>query len=173
MIKFQDPHISFAKEDQIDEIYSIMTTVAAQMDHPEYYVIDDRDYVARHISQEGFTLLWQEVEAIAGFLIIHLPKPDEEHNLGHDLSFSPLQLQGVAHMESAAVLPQFRGHGIQKKLISAAEEALRQLGFRHSLCTVHPDNLPSLQTLLSLSYKVSATKLKYGGKLRHIMQKEL
>lgn len=173
MEKFQDPHIFLANESQIDDIYSIMTTVAAQMDHPEYYVIDDRDYVARHISQEGFTLLWQEVDAIAGFLIIHLPTPSAPSNLGHDLSFSPIQLQGVAHMESAAVLPQFRGQGIQKKLLSAAENSLRAQGFRYSLCTVHPDNLPSLQSLLSLGYQVSATKLKYGGKLRHIMQKEL
>lgn len=173
MEKFQDPHISFAKESQIDQIYSIMTAVSAQMEHPEYYVIDDRDYVARHISQEGFTLLWSEDNTVAGFLIIHLPTPSAPSNLGHDLSFSPLQLQGVAHMESAAVLPQFRGHGIQKKLLSAAENSLRAQGFRYSLCTVHPDNLPSLQSLLSLGYQVSATKLKYGGKLRHIMQKEL
>ena len=173
MKKFQDPHISLAKESQIDEIYSIMTTVATQMDHPEYYVIDDRNYVARHISQEGFTLLWQEVDTIAGFLIVHLPTPADPPNLGRDLSFSSLQLQGVSHMESAAVLPQFRGKGIQKKLISAAETRVRSLGFRYSLCTVHPNNLPSLQTLLSLNYEVSTTKLKYGGKLRHIMKKEL
>ncbi|MDE6107297.1 MAG: GNAT family N-acetyltransferase, partial [Oscillospiraceae bacterium] len=102
-----------------------------------------------------------------------LPTFDEEHNLGNDLGFSPQQRSLVAHMESAAILPEFRGRGIQKKLISAAEARVAALGYRYSLCTVHPDNLPSFRSLVSLGYQVAETKLKYGGKLRHIMKKEL
>lgn len=173
MEQFSDPQIHLAVPEQVDEIFAIMSGVAAQMEHPEYYVIDDRDYVARHISQEGFTLLWMEGETVAGFLIVHLPRPGDEHNLGNDLGFSPRQLLLSAHMESAAILPQFRGRGIQKKLLAAAGGRVRQMGFQYSLCTVHPDNLPSFNSLLSLGYQVAATKLKYGGKLRHIMKKEL
>ena len=173
MEQFSDPQIHLAVPEQVDEIFAIMSGVAAQMEHPEYYVIDDRDYVARHISQEGFTLLWMEGDTVAGFLIVHLPRPGEVHNLGNDLGFSPRQLLLSAHMESAAILPQFRGRGIQKKLLAAAGERVRQMGFQYSLCTVHPDNLPSLKSLQSLGYQIAATKLKYGGKLRHIMKKEL
>ena len=173
MTLFSDPHICLADESQIDSVFAIMSGVASHMEHPEYYVIDDRDYVARHISQEGFTLLWMEDETVAGFLIVHLPRPGEEHNLGNDLGFPPEALPLVAHMESAAILPQFRGKGIQKKLITAAEACVAELGYRYSLCTVHPDNLPSLRSLLSLRYEVADTRLKYGGKLRHIMKKEL
>lgn len=173
MDQFSEPQIQLAAPEQVDEIFAVMSGVAARMEHPEYYVTDDRDYVARHISQEGFTLLWTEEARVAGFLIVHLPRPGEEHNLGNDLGFSPRQCLLSAHMESAAILPQFRGKGIQKKLIAAAEDRVRNLGYRYSLCTVHPDNLPSLKSLQSLGYRVAATKLKYGGKLRHIMKKEL
>ncbi len=173
MNQFSCPQICLAAPEQVDEIFSIMSGVAAQMEHPEYYETDDRDYVARHISREGFTLLWTEEGAVAGFLIVHLPRADEEHNLGNDLGFSPAQRSLVAHMESAAILPDFRGHGIQKKLIAAAEKQVRDMGFRYSLCTVHPDNLPSFRSLVSLGYQVADTKLKYSGKLRHIMKKEL
>lgn len=173
MEQFSYPQIHLAVPEQVDEIFAIMSGVAAQMEHPEHYVIDDRDYVAQHISQEGFTLLWMEGDTVAGFLIVHLPRPGEEHNLGNDLGFSPRQLLLSAHMESAAILPQFRGKGIQKKLIAAAEERIRNMGYRYSLCTVHPDNLPSFNSLTALGYQVADTKLKYGGKLRHIMKKEL
>lgn len=173
MALFSYPQIRLADESQVDTVYSIMSGVAGQMEHPEHYVIDDRDYVARHIAREGFTLLWVEDETVAGFLVVHLPRADEEHNLGNDLGFSPAQLAQVAHMESAAILPAFRGRGTQKKLIAAAEERVAALGYRYSLCTVHPDNLPSFKTLVSLGYQVAATRLKYGGKLRHIMKKEL
>lgn len=173
MNQFSCPQICLATEEQIDAVFAIMSGVAAHMEHPEHYVIDDRDYVARHISQEGFTLLWMEEGTVGGFLIVHLPRAGEAHNLGNDLGFDPRQLAQVAHMESAAILPRFRGRGIQKKLIAAAEERVAALGYRYSLCTVHPDNLPSFQSLVTLGYQVAATKLKYGGKLRHIMKKEL
>ena len=102
---FSYPQIQLATPEQVDEIFAIMSGVAAQMEHPEHYVIDDRDYVARHISQEGFILVWMEGDTVAGFLVVHLPKADEAHNLGNDLGFSPEQLAQVAHMESAAILP--------------------------------------------------------------------
>lgn len=173
MADFSCSQICLATSEQVDEIFDLMSGVAAQMEHPEYYVTDDRDYVARHIAREGFTLLWMEADRVAGFLVVHLPRADEEHNLGNDLGFSPIQLSRVAHMESAAILPEYRGKGIQKKLIAAAEKRVQDMGFRYSLCTVHPDNLPSFRSLVSLGYQVADTRLKYGGKLRHIMKKEL
>lgn len=167
------PQIVQATPTDVDQIYAIMSEVSAHMEHPEHYITDDRDYVARHISQEGFTLLWKENGKVGGFLIVHLPPDEDDHHLGLDLGFSPSQLLESAHMDSAAILPAFRGNGIQKKLIAAAELRLRELGYRYSLCTVHPDNLPSLRSLESLGYQVGATKLKYGENLRHIMKKTL
>lgn len=167
------PQVVQATPADVDRICAIMSDVSAHMEHPEHYITDDRDYVARHIAQEGFTLLWKENGQAVGFLIVHLPPEGDDHHLGLDLCFSPTQLRESAHMESAAILPAYRGNGIQKKLLTAAEIRLRELGYRYSLCTVHPDNMPSLRSLESLGYQVGATKLKYGKNLRHIMKKEL
>ena len=41
------------------------------------------------------------------------------------------------------------------------------------MCTIHPDNIYSMQNALKLGYKNILTKEKYGGKIRAIMLKEV
>lgn len=43
-------------------------------------------------------------------------------------------------MDTVAVHPNFRGYGLQRLLISQAEEALSKTQYRYLLCTVHPEN---------------------------------
>lgn len=167
-----EPHIVPATGKDVDVILSVMDAAASGMAHPEYYVTDDREFVERHIEEEGFTLLWKEKGETVGFLLVHLPG-DGEENLGRDGEVPPEELCRVAHMESAAVLPRFQGNGLQKKLVAAAEELLRRRGIRYAFSTVHPENAPSLRSMRAQGYEIVQTKEKYGGKLRHILGKEL
>ncbi len=76
-------------------------------------------------------------------------------------------------MDSAAVLPAFRGFHLQRRLMKTAEEELQREGFRYLCCTVHPDNKSSLQSVLSQGYRIAKTCEKYGGFPRHILIREL
>ena len=96
-----------------------------------------------------------------------------EENLGRDINLSETDLLKVAHMDSVAVLPQYRGHGLQNKLMQAAEAEARQRGYRYLMCTVHPDNHYSKNNVLKQGYHVIATKEKYGGYTRNILLKEI
>lgn len=167
-----DSHIIRAVPGDVDAIQALKETVSRGMEHPEYYVTDDRAFVERHIACEGFTLLWREQGELAGFLIVRFPR-EAPDNLGRDIDLSPALLPKVAHMESAAVLSKFRGHGIQGALVTAAEEIARDMGCWYAMGTVHPANVPSLSTMQELGYEIVATKEKYGGKTRHIIWKAL
>ncbi|MBQ4050678.1 MAG: GNAT family N-acetyltransferase, partial [Oscillospiraceae bacterium] len=96
-----------------------------------------------------------------------------ENNLGRELSFSKDQLLLCAHMDSAAVLPGYRGHKLQARLCAMAEQELKKLGYRYLLCTVHPDNRFSLQNMQKSGYEIQKTMFKYGGLPRHILLKTL
>ena len=98
---------------------------------------------------------------------------DYEENLGRDIGLPESELGKVAHMDSAAVLPAFRGFHLQRRLMKAAEEELQREGFRYLCCTVHPDNKSSLQSVLSQGYRIAKTCEKYGGFPRHILVREL
>lgn len=109
---------------------------------------------------------------IVGFLIVKFPGLSEK-NLGRALHMEDERLLKVAHMDSAAVLPEARGWGLQKKLIRLAEETLKGGPYTLLMATVHPENRFSLQNMLDNGYEIKTTMLKYGGLPRHVLLKEI
>ena len=83
------------------------------------------------------------------------------------------QLKLCAMMDTAAVLPEFRGHHLQYEMMQTAERKLHKEGYRYLLCTVHPENKFSRENVKRQGYKKILTKEKYGGFLRDIWMKEL
>lgn len=166
---------------EAEGLYEIMQLVADGMEHPEWFVQDDLTYIQAHMGHmplqkqdAGFILkAVDEAGNTAGFFMVAFPGLTGK-NLGHHLELKQKQLLTVAHMDSVVILPEFRGNGLQYKLIQKAEEVLREeTDYRIFMATVHPDNTYSLQNVLSLGYEVVAEALKYGGYRRYILKKEI
>ena len=75
--------------------------------------------------------------------------------------------------EIAMVRSAYRGNGLQKELMEAAEEQLRSAGFRWLMGTAHPDNVYSVHNFEQLGYKLVTKALKYGGLPRYIFCKKI
>lgn len=84
-----------------------------------------------------------------------------------------IQLDKVAHMESAAVASAYRGRGLQGKLLQKAEEIERARGSKYLMATVHPENVYSLRNLLKAGYECILETDKYGGLPRKVLCKSL
>lgn len=95
-----------------------------------------------------------------------------EHNLGRHVGFSDEELLGTIHMDTAAVRPGHRGHGLQKHLMKHAEEEMHGEGYTHFMGTVHPQNRYSHAAFDDLGYRIVWSGLKYGGKPRDVMEKD-
>ena len=163
-------HIFPAGEQDLPAISRLMETAALDPQHPGWFCWDGPEFLRRHLAEEGFLLKAVADHAVAGFLMVRFPGRQED-NLGFDLGLSPGERDQVAHMESVVVLPRYRGHGIQKTLLRAAEDILAPLPYRRYLATVHPQNLPSLRSFQALGYEILRTTVKYGGLSRHIVGK--
>lgn len=167
-----------------EELVHVMECVTAGMDNPAWFMDDDIVYITEHIGHEplkkedlGFVLkavtMVDGKEQIAGFFMAAFPGLSEK-NLGHHISLSESDLLKVAHMDSVVILPEFRGNGLQYKLIAKAEEVIAQeTDYRILMATVHPDNKYSLNNVMAHGYEVAAEALKYGGYPRYIMKKEI
>lgn len=189
-----------SQEDVKDIVY-VMEEAVRSMERPEWFVSDDETFIREHIEKKGFIMVAErqigeegpEAEAaplvplasfapftpftpftprIGAFLIVKFPGLSEK-NLGRTLDMSEEELLKAAHMESSAVLPSWRGMGLQKRLMEAAEKEL--LGGPHTLlmATVHPENRFSLENFLREGYEVKATVRRYGGLLRHVLLKDV
>lgn len=176
----QDFMIRRAEAGDLDAICSMMEEVKAGMEHPEWYLTDSREWVGRHLEEEGFILLAETPEGVpAAFFMVDFPAKcacqadgAPKENLGADLQFSEADLKRVVHMDSAAVCPAFRGHRLQGRLLEAVERELVPYPECYYFCTVHPDNYASLSTMQCHGYVIVRTKEKYGGLPRHVLYKK-
>lgn len=144
-----------AVPEDISGIMNVMNTAKVSAP-PGWFVDDDEAYVASHLENKGFIVVAQERSgAIAGFMIIHFPGIDAK-NLGRHLKLSEEQLLQVVHMDSVAVLPQYRGNHLQKELIAAAEELLESKDIFPPLI----QDCSALRALTNLKNFTNITNLK-------------
>ena len=179
------------------EIWTVMDTCFQALEHKEYFICDDLDYVKDILSGHGFGVVTCDMNGkIVGNLLVKYPGLSEE-NLGYDV-FMPLgkgnnimpkttllpvnesavwlipdTLTHVLHMDSASVLPEHRGHGLEYRMIAYAETLVDISKYYYSFATVAPENTASLKSLEKNGYQVMVTKEKYGGVMRCVMMKAL
>lgn len=184
--------ICLAEEKDVDDIYRLMCVAKAGLVNPDYYEADDREYVARHIVAEGFTLIAKYKDLPVAFLMLRYPGMSEDNlimdmiglkegkyvpllginavNLCADKDAAITDIrEKTVHFESAAVLETFRGHGLQKRMIKEALDILKTKEFRFYFATVHPENAASLKSLKEFGFKEIDRLIKYGGMERLLL----
>lgn len=159
-----------ASEADVDEIYMLMERTKKEIAQPDWYVIDDRNYVSRHVREEGFILKAEEEGRMLGFLLIHFPGAEEDH-LGNYLDLDEEELRCAAYMDSVAVKPKARGKGLMGRLMSQAESMLKEMGYTRLMGTVHPDNSFSHGNFARQGYQDVIQVKKYGGLPRIVVCK--
>ena len=161
-----------AKKD-VPEIYALMKTVYEGLDDRSLYVCDDIEYVKKHINSKGFIVKsCNDDGKIVGSFIFRYPGMQED-NLGRDIGLAEGELPKVVHMDSAVVLPEYRGHGLQSAMLSYAEKLIDKKQYSYFMATVSPNNPASYKSLEKNGYHLVLTKEKYGGLIRRIYLKEI
>lgn len=156
----------------IEQVIALLHEVKNGMGSGEWFFLDPDDEI-RQMMEEGVMELWAaEADGkLAGIFTILHPGL-ESFNYGYDLDFDEELLMRVVQMDTAAVLPDYRGQGLQKRLMETAEAEIRKHPGRILLCTIHPDNRFSLANVLKQNYRIEKTVEKYGS-VRHVLRKDL
>ena len=135
---------------EADAVEAFVEGVWAEMPEKDWFAVD-KGYV-REMLTSGKALAWKAVErggdAVAAVCIVVVPGLDDE-NLGLQLGM------------------------VQQRLMQEAESVLCCRGFRHLLCTAHPENVYSCRNMERLGYRSVWEGLKYGGLPRRIYAKTL
>lgn len=138
----------------------------------DWFYLDPPETV-RQMMEDGTMELWLALDQdriAAVFSILHPGLQD--FNYGYDLELPEEELHRVIHMDTAAVHPEYRGAGLQRRMVQMAEEELAGRGHRILLSTVHPENRYSLNNMLGLGYEIRKRVCKYGSE-RFILRKEI
>lgn len=152
----------------VDFLAEVKKTVVRQ----DWFYMDPPDLI-RKMMEDGTMELWLAMDGdrlAASFDILY--PGIESYNYGYDLGLTEDELRLVIHMDTSAVHPDYRGLGLQRRMIANAEMELSGQGRRILLSTVHPDNLYSLNNLLRQGYEIQKRMQKYGSE-RYILRKEI
>lgn len=165
-----------SKKDQISSIINLIISVYDQIpaEQKDWFVINPEEDT--RLLEAGVNWAYTAIDKATGNLaaafIAAFPGCTPE-NMGYDCDIPEDELPYVAHMDTAVADPQYRGHGLQKKLMELAEHDLKKAGYHYLCCTVHPDNQYSKNNVLRQGYQIMTTKEKYQGYLRHVFLKKL
>jgi ribosomal protein S18 acetylase RimI-like enzyme len=172
MMEEDDVLLKPATNENVQEIHNLMREVYERLEDKSLYVCDDLEYVDSHISKEGFVVIACNREnRIVGSFIFRYPDMHED-NLGRDIGLSGDKLKQVVHMESSAVLPEYRGRSLQSEMLKYGEDLIDKKKYRYFMATVSPDNPASCKTFENNGYRCVMTKEKYGGLVRRVYLKE-
>lgn len=165
--------IALAGESDIEAIGKIMQEAVRNLQHRDWFLDSDSDFIRRNIAEDGYTLIYWAGGVPAGYLMVYYPGQSEE-NLGTFLHLPPEQMDRVVHMESAGVIPECRGQGIFQKLLQRALQMEREKGQAcYAMGTVHPDNCFSLNQFCKAGFQKAATVPLYGSWVRCVMWRKL
>lgn len=165
-----------ATPNDIATLTQLVEEVWNTIEHKEWFALYDINGYIREFVDTEKGCIWKAIDAstrrIAGIYIVTYPGTDTD-NLGYDIGLSESQRLQVAHMDTVAVHPFYRGHGLQQRFTLLMERELLSGGFRYFMCTVHPDNIYSRNNMEKCGYKVMKTSIKYGGLPRLILLKNI
>lgn len=158
--------------DDLEQFLELLRVVHGEMVHKEWFYLDEPGEV-RQMLQEGILEFWVAMDGarMAGAFSIVIPGL-RTFNYGYDLFFDEAKLLQVVNMDTIAVHREYRGRGLQKCLMQEAEREVAKRRPRILLCTVHPDNVFSLNNILDQGYTIAGRLPKYGSE-RCLLRKNL
>ena len=148
-----------ANEEDLPEICRIVKLAGESVPVKEWFEAEDEEFLAKHIREEGFTLLAKKNGQTAAIMIVRIPGLAED-NLGE-------------YLKIAVVVPEYQGYGLQYELFCQSEAIVKNKQMRYLMATVHPDNIYSFRNMEKLGMKAVLETKKYGGKRRYVMSKTL
>ena len=142
------------------------------MQQKDWFYLDPPDLV-REMMANGTMELWiaMDGDRLAAAFAVLYPGLDS-FNYGYDLGLTQEELLQVVHMDTSAVHKDYRGGGLQRKMVYTAERDLSGQGRRILLCTVHPQNHYSLNNMLQQGYLIQKHVAKYGSE-RFVLRKDI
>lgn len=168
-MKFSDNEFIFKKctIDHINSICKIQEEAFAHLDDPDILRKNSREVLSECLIEPHYTLGSFYHNKLIAFAILYDGGKSEE-NIGYDIDIEDSMLNLVANIKLVIVLPEYRGNGLQKKLILKLEKIAKEKDKKILCATVSPKNNFSIRNFELLGYKFHSCKIKYGGLKRNI-----
>lgn len=159
--------------DDLDAITELQNIVCAALEDSDLFVSTEREENSGYLSEPNFILGCFNGDQMIAYCSFVVPGVTQD-NYGWDLGWPPEKLRTCAKLDTVVVHPDYRGYRLQRRLIDEAMALASQTpGISYVMATVSPKNKYSLHNVQAAGFSILMKKLKYGGKERFILGREL
>ena len=151
-------------------VFALQNEVRAAMPHPEQFVPDTQENITAYLAHDLCLGVFDGERLGAYFILRYCGQSG--HNYAAFLGIPQAEWDHWANADSAVVHPDWRGNGLQRKLLEAALPLLRPdiVGIG---ATVSPENQYSLNNALACGFTIAARREMYGGYDRYLLEKRI
>lgn len=129
---------------------------------PGLFVRETDAFFAAHLGAGGAILGLETPDGtLACYCVLGLPAATAPENFGHALGLTGAELARVCHLDGTAVLPEWRGRGLQRRMTRRRLALARAAGRDIALSTAALGNVWSLANLTAEGLRVVALIEKY------------
>ena len=156
--------------DEAPAVFALQNEVRAAMPHPEQFVPDTLENITAYLQKDLCIGAWKG-SRLGGYLIVRFCGQSEQ-NYAAFLGIPRGEWGHWANADSAIVHADFRGNGLQRKMMEAALP-LFPAEITHIGATVSPENSYSLNNALAGGFVIVSRREMYGGYDRYLLEKKL
>ncbi len=165
-------NMKFLESSDLRDICGLQGLVAENLPSQELFRLHDEDYFRELLESDRSAIGITIDDVLIAYSLIVIPGAGQD-NLGNDIDLPEDELESVAHLQAAAVHPDYRGNGLQKLMGEAHLKVIEEMGFANVLCTVSPRNPVSLRNILDNGFVIKGLRPKFWGVWRYIMYRDL
>lgn len=157
-------------ETDLEAFCRLQAEVRAGMPDPELFLPDTEEELRRMLQNDLCLGVW--IGGTLGAFCILRYCGDDTHNYANVLGVPKSDWKYWANADSAAVHPDLRGNGLQRRLLTLAEQwrAPSIIGIG---TTISPANPYSLKNAIACGFTIEKRCAMYGGHDRYVLQKRL
>lgn len=149
-------------ESELEEVEALQGYVYSKLPNKQVLYVDSYDEMMADMRLGAKILgVFNQNQELIAYRYVGFPGYDQK-NLGHDVNLPHKELNKVVHLETTVVHPDYRGNGLQSLTLQEIIPVVKEMGYRHLLCTVSPQNYFSLFNIMKNGLKIKALKKKYG-----------
>ena len=160
----------------LPQLMALQDVIVSGLQRPDLFEPYQLSWIQDRIENSGYVIGAFAGDNLAAFCHVYYPDVDDtERNYGFDIGFDASERLHVVNLHMFCVHPRYRGDGLALSLNRMALSKMQQDASRHyHVCSsVSPYNIYSLRVLLDAGLFIKTLTLKYGGKLRYIVHRDL
>lgn len=163
-------NIRKAKLEDVEKIYESLKQVAQKLNEPDWLSVSNHIDTYEKFIKCGYSVVACDNSKIIGCFLSEKTDIDK-HDLYKMLNYNDNDINETLLVQACYVLDEYRGLGLQHKMLKKIEKMCENTNIRRYICTVHPENKFSLNNMLKSGYEIKYKTKLYGGLDRYILEK--